>query len=425
MNMDKEKFFSELEEELKRKQFIAEEKINREILKGVDVIGFDVDHTLSIYNTKSMIKLLYESFSEYLFAVKKYPRELLCYEKNKDFIIKFCHLEILLHYVKGNALKIDKNKKIVKAFHGIKELTPEEISKEYPTGTFDDYENGVNYKQDSYYLNKCNFEPHIIPLYQLCVHYFDKGEIKGAKDYEQMKNDIFESMFFSFKPKDAFADFKASGFYFPEIAKHPDLYLFKKYNSAGLLKKLRDKGIKIFFATNSYYTYSDFIMRNTIGEDFEKYFDVGSYLSKKPLFFEKDGEKKGVKCYFKDKTNIPISKMDDETYKKLAKEKIFIEGNYEVIENFFKKELKKDKLNIVYVGDDIFHDCYAPKAIGWHSIYINDTIRTGFIGEEPEGYCSIWKKEDDDPKVVDVKSDAMKNSALISLSNVEEISYFI
>ena len=48
----------------------------------------------------------------------------------------------------------------------------------------------------------------------------------------------------------SFEDFSTFGYYFPEIYKHPELYLYTKYNCEELLDKLRKKGKKIFFATN-------------------------------------------------------------------------------------------------------------------------------------------------------------------------------
>lgn len=58
-------FIDLLEKELLEKKFIGK-PIDRDVLSKIDVIAFDIDHTLSIYNTTSMIELLYTSFSWYL-----------------------------------------------------------------------------------------------------------------------------------------------------------------------------------------------------------------------------------------------------------------------------------------------------------------------------------------------------------------------
>ena len=254
---EKIKYLSELEAELKDKHFLQGDKLNPNILDGVDVIGFDVDHTISIYNISNIVKLLYESFSKFLIVNKNYPKE-ISYENNEDFIIKTCHNEIIFDFNKGNALKIDQSKTILKGYHGKNLLTKEEIIKMYPTGKFESYEPGVYYIPESYYFNKGNFEYHLVPLVLICVHYFDQGILKNITSYNQIRDDLFESLVFSFKLKDEFSDFSNSGYYFPEIAKNPEKYLYK-YSARNLLEQIRKKGIKIFFATNSYMTYAEFI----------------------------------------------------------------------------------------------------------------------------------------------------------------------
>ena len=118
--MEKEKFINELENELKSKNFIKE-KLNLNFLNDIDVIGFDLDHTLVIYNNKNMINLLYSSYSNYLISHKNYPKE-ISYENNEDFIINFTELGLILDCEKGNVLKLSNNKEIIKAFHGKKKI---------------------------------------------------------------------------------------------------------------------------------------------------------------------------------------------------------------------------------------------------------------------------------------------------------------
>ena len=133
---DKEKYLIQLEAELINNKFIEGDKINRNLLDDIDVIGFDIDHTLSIYNTSNMVQLLYESFSKFLILEKGYPKE-ISYEINKDFVVKTSHNEILIDDKNGNALKIDINKEIVKGYHGKKELSKEEINALYPNGKYE------------------------------------------------------------------------------------------------------------------------------------------------------------------------------------------------------------------------------------------------------------------------------------------------
>ena len=249
---------------------------------------------------------------------------------------------------------------------------------------------------------------------------------KNITSYNQIRDDLFESLVFSFKLKDEFSDFSNSGYYFPEIAKNPEKYLYK-YSARNLLEQIRKKGIKIFFATNSYMTYAEFILKNTVGEDFKQFFDLGIWLSKKPFFFDPDIEKNGTKCDFSDTTKIPIEILDEETYKRIkGGDYLIFEGSYKVVENYFKKELNKDKLNCVYVGDDLISDCCGPSNLErWKGIFISDSIRQGFIGKNPDNFMDNWKDVDEDKTHVDIKADLLSKNTLIALSNVEGIKYFI
>ena len=422
---DKEKYLTQLEAELINNKFIEGDKINRNLLDDIDVIGFDIDHTLSIYNTSNMVQLLYESFSKFLILEKGYPKE-ISYENNKDFVVKTSHNEILIDFINGNALKIDINKEIVKGYHGKKELSKEEINALYPNGKYEPYESGVGFKDNLYYFNKCNFEYHIVPLVLVCVHYFDEGLIKCISCYKDIKDHLFESLFFNFKLKDEFADFHTSGYYFPEIAKHPELY-FYKYSARELLKQLRKKGKKLFFATNSYKTYAEFVLKHTVGEDYKEYFDLGVWFSKKPMFFEAKPSNPELRCYFEDKTKIPIEEMNDEIYNKIkGGDYLIFEGSYKVVENYFKKALNKKDIKCVYVGDDLFNDCCAPSKLNeWKGIFISDCIKTGFIGSNPENFTSNWKEADEDKSHIDVKAGILSKNTLIALSNIEGLKYFI
>jgi len=60
-----------------------------------------------------------------------------------------------------------------------------------------------------------------------------------------------------------------------------------------MLIKLREKGKKIFLATNSHSDYANLIMTTSIGEDWRDFFDLISVASLKPQFwYDPNPEKK-------------------------------------------------------------------------------------------------------------------------------------
>ena len=415
--MQKEIFLKQLENELISNNFIKN-KINSHILDSIDVIGFDIDHTLSIYNTKNMSYLLYNSFSKYLINYKNYPK-FIEYSNHEDFINKISSCEILLDFNNGNALKISNNKKIKKCFHGKNQLNSNEILNYYSEGFYNEYTKNINYKENIYYITKGNFEYHLVPLFLICVEALDKNLLRENKNYLKIKEDLWESLTFNFKLKDRFEDYSKIGYYFTEIAKNPEKYIFN-YKAFDLLKLLKKKGFKIFFCTNSFFSYGEFIIKSSIGDEYKNIFDLGFWYSKKPFFFENENSP----CFFNDGKEININ-INNEEYEKIKKEKFLFEGNFKIVENYFKKDLNKNKINIIYIGDDLINDFYKPLKINWKAIYINNCIKTGFFEEFPENFGKFWELNEEEKKdFIDIKCETIQEGE-IALSNVDCLKYLI
>ena len=410
--------------ELKQKHFTTLECIPNDYLEQFDVIGFDVDHTLAIYNVKELVTLLYIAFSEYLIESKGYPKE-MSYDVNKEFVFKYAQSDIILDVVNGNALKLSSDKTIVKAYHGINELTLNDIERYYNGCKYLHYEMGVNYKDGVYTYLKGNFEFHAIPLFMLSVHYYDKHQLPSyVASYAHIARDIVETFEYNFKINEPLDDFTTIGKYFPVIANEPQKYLVQ-YNIREILQLLRSKGKKLFFATNSYKTYGEFILVNAIGDDYKEFFDVGFYGSRKPQFFKPNED---VKCFYDDKCEIDTkcNVMDDKCYERLVNEKMVHGGSYNVVEGFFKKMLKKEEIKCLFVGDDVFGDCYVPlKLERWRSLFITDCIDLGFNNVFKRGEFGYGWKEDDGKEYKDIRAEILVDYKVVSISNVGQMKYLM
>ena len=119
------------------------------------------------------------------------------------------------------------------------------------------------------------------------------------------------------------------------------------------------------------------------------------------------------------------NKINNEEYEKIKKEKFLFEGNFKIVENYFKKDLNKNKINIIYIGDDLINDFYKPLKINWKAIYINNCIKTGFFEEFPENFGKFWELNEEEKKdFIDIKCEIIQEGE-ISLSNVECLKYLI
>ena len=425
--LSKEEYLKALKIELNKLNFVPEDKFDSilDYFKDVDVIGFDVDFTLLLYNKKNMTKLIYESLGKYLIIHNKYP-EKIKYEFNKEFVDSFSCKNIVIDYKRGNALKLRKDKSIIKCYHGKKELNKEEINSIYDNESFPLFVKSNLYTED-YYLNIDSFQPQNLALFMVCVDLYDKGELKSIKIYKDIITHICDAMTYNYAIK-SFEDFSTFGYYFPEIYNHPELYLYP-YNCQNLLDYLRKKGKKVFFATNSNYSYSHYILEKTMGENYHNYFDLCFYKSCKPGFFQ-DPKKNDSKCFFHhDQKQFSCTDLDEETYKKISEgEKILTGGSYVLVENYFRKMMNKKNIKCVFVGDNIIGDCEVPSKLpDWESVFIYDDIKLDFIGENPDNYQKAFDEVDNEKDKYDNTFSLYfeNKNCLFALPNVEGFKYLI
>ena len=424
---EKEKYLNERCQELLSYGFISnKEDFNLKCLDDIDVVGFDIDFTLSIYNKYNLTKLCYESFMKYLVEEKNYPKCLLSYEQNKKIFDKFAGQFVLLDAKRGNNLKINSKKEIIVGYHGTKQLTEEEIKKQYNNNIFDNYTFGTRYVKDEFYISFDSFELHIPAMYVLCVDFFDRKILpKSVKNYEMILNDILGGFGYNFGLKKEFSQCKKSGYYYPEIWKKPKKYL-SNYKPIEILKLFKSKGKKLFLATNSVSSYADYILKNTIGSDYQNYFDLCFFKAMKPFFFQNP---KDCKCLNNKKEKVDcINGMDDHVFKEVQEgENIFYGGHYNIIEKYYEKLLGKKDIKYCFIGDNIIGDCKVPGEIkDWRGIFIFD----GF-GDIKNKLCEDIEREGEAYEIkeksqkLDLISEYYKDYCIMALPDIDGLKYFI
>jgi len=439
--------------------------LNRNILKENDVIGFDIDHTLGIYNLTTLAELLYSSFTKYLIHNKNYTKNLDIFNDlqeaenmgnetteflTKENFYKLSGVEILIDLNRGTALKISHSGNILKAFHGKNELSENEIKKVY--GNNKEIPREYNFKFDiskseNYFYSQGYFDYHLPAIYLFCVELYDRNILKIASKekqnengniddninaYKQIMKDIMDSLMFNYAIIDK--KMEETGNFYPEISRNPKRYLCE--NSARktliLLKKI---GIKIFYATNSYKEFGDLIMRNSLGEDFHDLFDICISFSSKPGFFlNKNIAKNEINFKFSDtslekykkKDHIPLSHMLEDMllFDDIKNRKAIVTDSFVVVEKFFDKLLNKTDLKYLYVGDSILNDCIAPvKNSNVKSIAVIEFIDSFYHGIKPDHLGEAWR--------LDIEKDKQqmhvflaRDNAEFSISNVQTLKLF-
>uniref|UniRef100_A0A8B9S082 5'-nucleotidase domain-containing protein 1 n=1 Tax=Accipiter nisus TaxID=211598 RepID=A0A8B9S082_9AVES len=97
-------------------------------LSDCDVMGFDLDHTLCRYHLPQSARLIYDSFAQYLVTEKGYDKDLLTLAPDS---LDFCCKGLVLDIEEGDFLKLAEDGTVLRATHGTKSMTSEEILETY------------------------------------------------------------------------------------------------------------------------------------------------------------------------------------------------------------------------------------------------------------------------------------------------------
>ncbi len=468
-NLNGSSLLESLKEELSNKNIIKSDKFDKNFLVDYDIIGFDVDHTLECYNMFNFPSLLYSCFAKYLIEHELYPVNLNIYDENIESenmkheklnfltIINFQNFackEVLLDLENGNALKIAEDLTILKAYHGVKEMSQKELSKIYLDGKFPKSKNfdyNIRFTENYFYV-RGYIEFHISAIFLFCVELLDLKYLnsKKVKTYKDIFSDLNKALNFNYKLNEENSYcYNLSGYYYPEMNFRTSYYLDEEINKNEKLKvrktleNLRKKGKKLFFATNSFYDYANMIMNISLGDDYKDLFDLCFYFAKKPIFFQPENE--NLFSFYGDsrKYSLPDLEDNEEIYKKAKLQKIILGGSGKIVESFFKKLLQEEftnfdknnnfnyelneKMNkkILYIGDNFSTDCFIPSLNkNWNTVAIDECLKTGYLGKRNEALCKNWIMEEED-EIKEYRFKIIREACVMAITNVQLLDEFI
>lgn len=96
------------------------------------------------------------------------------------------------------------------------------------------------------------------------------------------------------------------------------------------LAKLKASGKKLFLGTNSHTDYTEFIMKQTLGEKWKDLFDIICSYCRKPMFFEQDTKDRSA-FYALDTTKKNYKGKEITHADDLLPGEIHIEGNVRIL----------------------------------------------------------------------------------------------
>lgn len=319
-------------------------------LSDYDCVGFDLDNTLCEYRIGPMVQMIYDVLTDYLINKCNYSAK--CLRQPIDF--DFFQRGLILDVEKGNILKINGSGKILRAAHGTKFMSDEEIVSVYgPSKTW-----SVTNIFVENFLETWNgpvsdkirplldfFDIPVSLVFGRCVDGID--EFCRPETYNVWP-DVMKGLIYMYSRENFSAN---TGEYFSYLKSTPSLY----YNKCPdyVLDWLRElkKSKKVFLVSGSHVDYANFTATQSLGANWKELFDISIFYARKPGFFTSDRP-----FYNTDSQMLnECGNVDNINFGN-----VYSQGNWNQLHNLFKKETGKSNPKCLYVGDNILQDVVAP-----------------------------------------------------------------
>jgi 5'-nucleotidase len=319
--------------------------VNRSLnMDRIKAIGFDMDHTLVMYNREAFETLAFrETLKKFIEA--GYPEELGDLNFKPNFLIR----GLLVDMDRGNLLKVDGHKYVKSAFHGTTRLDKETRHKLY---------NSESFKAQEFLSVDTFFALSEVQLFVEIVDYMDNHPKKIKKSYREVYDDLRKFIDLS----------HADGSIKNVVMADPGRFIRKdKYLSTALMR-LIDGGKTLFLLTNSGWEYTNRMMSYILDGEHEEfpswrdYFDDIIVSSGKPGFFT------GSQPFLEVMTDNGLLRAHTGA---LVPRRVYQGGNAAL----FQKLTKFRGDEILYVGDHIFGDIMQSKGkLNWRTLLVVEEL---------------------------------------------------
>ena len=319
--------------------------VNRSLnMDRIKAIGFDMDHTLVMYNREAFESLAFrETLKKFIEA--GYPEELADLEFKANFLIR----GLLVDMDRGNLLKVDGHKYVKTAFHGTTPLDKETRHRLY---------NSESFKAQEFLSVDTFFALSEVQLFVEIVDYMDANPKKIKKTYREVYGDLRRFIDLS----------HADGSIKNLVMADPGKFIRKDKYLATALMRLVDGGKTLFLLTNSGWDYTNRVMSYILDGEHEEfpswrdYFEYTIVASGKPGFFT------GTQPFLEVMTDSGLLRAHSGN---LSPGRVYQSGNA----NLFQKVTKFRGDEILYVGDHIFGDIMQSKGkLNWRTLLVVEEL---------------------------------------------------
>jgi 5'-nucleotidase len=340
---------------------------NRNLRMGsIEALGFDMDHTVAVYNTDNFNHLSFKMAIEALIRDKGYPESIASITWEPEAAIR----GLVVDKKQGNLLKIDAYNHVTRARHGRRFLDKEDRRRRYPRG-------GIRLGSKRYRVFDTLFDLPEGSLYAGLVDLMESTPGVLDVEFQTLYDDI----------RAAVDTLHADGSLKARITADLGSYFLKDTNLVPTLRKYQEAGKKLFLLTNSEVDYTAAVMDHLVGGptgSWEELFDLVVCFSRKPGFFLARG----------DGEPVPVDanpKMPN------RKGHCFVGGD----SFFLEKILGSSGDEILYFGDHTYGDILrSKKSVAW---------RTAMIVPEVEEEVAAMRPLRDDWQALAVLEDRLED----------------
>lgn len=218
--------------------------VNRNLrMTQIRAIGFDLDHTLAHYDSRSVEELAFDLTKEKLVANKGYPTEILDLRYDPTFVIR----GLVVDRKRGNLLKMDYFNFVTRGSHGLMPLRSEERRRAYRSSR-------IRLGHENYVSVDTLFHLPEVYLYLCLIDLLERRKTGNALDYEGLYRDVREMI------DEAHRDGSLKNV----ITSDLDRYLRLDPELRTVLEEFRRTGKKLFLVTNSEWGYTDTLLRHIL-----------------------------------------------------------------------------------------------------------------------------------------------------------------
>lgn len=370
----------------------TERNMNVLNLSDYDCIGFDLDNTLVRYNVTNLMHMEYEMLATFMVDKRGYNKKLLKPLTDND--LDFMQKGLLLDFEKGNILKVGSDSIIHKACHGMHVLSKEQIKKIYPEQRWEFTDIFCNNALDAWngplsHKVRSVLDYFDVPaslVFARAVDVLDE-ECESHQDKYNIWPDVLDGMVYMF----SIDNFESGKGLFGHIKENPEKYLHKT-NITAIISSLQQikPGMMTFLLTGSNVDYANFIANYAFGKELQFIFDIVVCFTKKPGFFTAD----------RPFLDVVQNKNTDIISQRLERSKIYSQGNWKGLQEFFSRTTEKENPRCLYIGDNLIQDIYVPNA------FVHcDTISVveEAMSEKNDNFTSLYREQHPDEKMLNSK----------------------